>query len=84
MSMNAIERAISIAGNASRLAKTLGVSVQAVCFWRNGQRSIPAERCPDIERATNGAVRCEDLRPDVDWSVLRGPELTQQGEGEHA
>lgn len=23
-----------------------------------------------IERATNGAGRCEDLRPDVDWAVL--------------
>ncbi len=48
----------------------MGVSPQAVNKWivRN---SPPAERCPDIERATNGAVRCEDLRPDVDWSVLR-------------
>lgn len=32
---------------------------------------VPAERCPAIERATNGQVRCEDLRPDVDWAVLR-------------
>ncbi len=27
-----------------------------------------------IERETNGAVRCEDLRPDVPWHVLRGSE----------
>ena len=26
----------------------------------------------DIERESNGAVRCEDLRPDVDWAYLRG------------
>lgn len=25
-----------------------------------------------IERETKGAVRCEDLRPDVDWAYLRG------------
>lgn len=24
-----------------------------------------------IERETNGTVRVEDLRPDVDWSVIR-------------
>jgi len=27
---------------------------------------------PAIERATKGAVRCEELRPDVDWAYLRG------------
>lgn len=28
--------------------------------------------CIEIEDKTNGAVRCEDLRPDVNWSVIRG------------
>lgn len=27
-----------------------------------------------IERESKGAVRCEDLRPDVDWAYLRGTE----------
>lgn len=26
----------------------------------------------NIERESSGAVRCEDLRPDVDWVYLRG------------
>jgi DNA-binding transcriptional regulator YdaS (Cro superfamily) len=26
----------------------------------------------NIERESFGAVRCEDLRPDVDWAYLRG------------
>lgn len=39
--------------------------------WKNGGRQVPAERCPQIERATGGAVRCEELRPDVAWDVLR-------------
>lgn len=25
-----------------------------------------------IEKHTDGAVRCEELRPDVDWAYLRG------------
>lgn len=29
--------------------------------------------CINIERETGGAVRCEDLRPDVDWAWLRMP-----------
>lgn len=29
----------------------------------------PAQYCPDIEAATG--VRCEELRPDVKWSILR-------------
>ena len=24
------------------------------------------------KRATVGAVRCEDIRPDIDWAYLRG------------
>jgi hypothetical protein len=27
--------------------------------------------CINIERETSGAIRCEQLRNDVDWSVLR-------------
>ena len=44
-----------------------------VSQWCNGVCLIPAERCPEIERVTGGAVRCEELRPDVDWAVLRTP-----------
>lgn len=27
--------------------------------------------CINIERESKGQVRCEELRPDVDWKVLR-------------
>lgn len=70
--MNPIQRAIDITGSASALARTLGSSVPSIYSWRNGTRSFPAELCPSIEKATSGAVRCEDLRPDVDWAYLRG------------
>lgn len=38
-----------------------------------------AERlCINIDRESNGVVRCEDLRPDVDWAYLRGHEITEK------
>jgi len=64
-----VDKAAVACGGASHLARALGVSVQVICNWRS--RGVPAERCPDIERATAGVVRCEDLRPDVAWAVLR-------------
>ena len=69
--MRAIERAINVVGGVSKLAVRLGVKPQHVCNWVS--RQVPAERCPSIERATRGLVRCEELRPDIDWAVLREP-----------
>ncbi len=46
-------------------------------MWKKRGR-VPAEHCPAIERATGGAVRCEDLRPDIEWGVLRAPPSAQQ------
>ncbi len=56
----------------AELAKRLGVTPGAVSQWVKGLSAVSAERCPAIEAATGGLVRCEDLRPDVAWSVLRG------------
>lgn len=47
------------------LARKLGIKQQNVSWWINKSKKVPAERCAAIERATNGAVRKEDLRPDV-------------------
>lgn len=74
--MNQIQMAINVAGSATALAKALGVTPQAVCFWRDGKREIPADKCPLIEQATG--IACELLRPDVAWGVLRkGPVVSQ-------
>lgn len=62
-------------GGQSSMARCLGVSSPTVNQWVKGIRQIPAERCPEIEKVTLGAVRCEDLRPDIDWSYLRGSQL---------
>lgn len=66
-----IKKAVEAVGNIATLARHLHVTPPTVHQWISGVRPIPAERCPQIERATGGAVRCEDLRPDVDWAVLR-------------
>lgn len=68
--MKPIESAIKQAGSVASLARGLQVTSQAVCFWRDEKRKIPADKCPEIEKLTG--VRCEALRPDVDWAYLRG------------
>lgn len=67
-----IDRAIESAGSMKALADALGVTKAAVFQWKFPGRRVPAQHCPAIERLTLGAVRCEELRPDVDWAYLRG------------
>lgn len=69
--MQGISRAIEILGSQAALASALGVRQPTISEWLRGGRRVPAERCPAIERLTGGKVRCEDLRPDVAWGVLR-------------
>jgi DNA-binding transcriptional regulator YdaS (Cro superfamily) len=45
---------------------------QTVQSWL--RHRVPAQHCPAIERETRARgqpVLCEELRPDIDWSVLR-------------
>lgn len=58
-------------GAKSALARALDVDPQLVGQWASGIRPVPAERCIEVEKATGGRVRCEDMRPDVDWAFLR-------------
>lgn len=72
MKINPISKAAEIIGSRTALASVVGVSRGAVWQWEH-ERRIPAEHCPSIERATKGAVRCEEMRPDVDWAYIRSP-----------
>lgn len=68
----AAERAIDLLGGPAQAARILNVKdhrYQTVQSWLKNR--IPAEYCPLIEQATGGAIRCEELRPDVAWGVLR-------------
>lgn len=73
--LTAPARAVKVLGGPSSTARILGLPGgrhQTVQSWIRNR--IPAEHCPAIERATRVAgqpVLCEELRPDVDWGVLR-------------
>lgn len=67
-----INRAADICGGASSLARAIGAKPPTVYQWLDGSRPVPLHQCPAIEAATSGAVRCEQLRPDVQWVRARG------------
>lgn len=62
-------------GRSLAIAQALGVTPPVVSDWVTGKKGVPLERCVQIERATNGEVRRQDLRPD-DWQDI-WPELAQ-------
>ncbi len=65
MDRSALVHVIARAGGRSKVAAACRVRYQAVQKWEaNG---VPLDRCAAIESATGGQVRCEDLRPDVEW-----------------
>lgn len=73
----ALDEAIQKAGGVSSFAQAIHApSDKAVRAWKH-IGSIPADYCPTIERVTG--VACERLRPNVDWTYLRGttPKATQ-------
>lgn len=47
-----------------QFADLVGVTQGRVSQWLGGDR-VPAERCAEIEAATNGQVTRYELRPDV-------------------
>lgn len=82
---NAILKAAELMGGQASLARAMGVQPPTVNQWAKGDRPVPAERCPQIEAITSGGVRCEELRPDVNWAVLRRARRAKpQKEATHA
>lgn len=74
--VDALARAVEIAGSQSALASGLSASrggepitAARVWNWVNRDKKAPAEFCPDIESLTG--VSCEELAPDVNWAVVR-------------
>jgi DNA-binding transcriptional regulator YdaS (Cro superfamily) len=72
-----LDKAIAIIGSLKALANELKVTKGAIGQWKIPNRRVPAEHCPTIERLTNGQVRCENLRPDIEWSYLRATAAAQ-------
>lgn len=63
--MTPLEKAVSLLGGQTKLAKELGVKQQNVWSWLRIAKKIPAEVCIPIEKATQGQVKKEELRPDI-------------------
>lgn len=56
-------------GGQSAMSMILQVSRQSVNHYHLSGQRVPQAWCPLIEEATG--IRCEKLRPDVAWHVLR-------------
>ncbi len=72
----ALKRAVDEFGSLAGFCERLGVRYQKVQFWFKNR--VPAEYCPRIERLVERRVRCEQLRPDIDWAYLRQPHPPEQ------
>lgn len=55
-SLDAIREACKVVGGQAAMSRNLGVSAPTVNQWTSGTRQIPAERCPEIEKATGGSL----------------------------
>ena len=61
-------------GAGKSLAAAINISGATLSEWKSGKKKVPAARCIDIEVATAGVVRCEDMRPDLNWKFVRALE----------
>ena len=68
---------IDLLGRPAKVAKLCGVTVQAVCQWRNNN-AIPAApkmmMAATIEELSHGLISRKDLFPDT-WQII-WPELS--------
>lgn len=62
------------------LAAKIGVKQGHVWWWLNRSEKAPAEKCADIEAATDGLVTCGQLRPDVFRACVAFAAPTDQAE----
>ena len=60
-----IRRAVELAGSQRALAEKIGLSQQGISYLLNDAPQVSAEIALAIDRATNGQVRKEELRPDI-------------------
>lgn len=60
----AIVEAIKIMGGTSALARALDLTPSSVSIWLRGG-TVAAHRAIQIEHVTKGAVKKEQLRPDI-------------------
>lgn len=63
--MDALRRAVEIAGGQAALARKIGKTQAHVWNWLNRDGRVPAEVVLSVERAVDGRVTRHELRPDL-------------------
>ncbi|SEQ21478.1 YdaS family helix-turn-helix protein [Giesbergeria anulus] len=66
------------------LAKKSGIGDDYLYQVLTRRKPASLELCINLERESQRAITCEDLRPDIDWAYLRGTAkatTTEQGAG---
>lgn len=61
----AIKTAIDIVGTQKKLGEACGITQQAVFKWLHNKAKVSPEHIPLIVKATNGAVKAHEIRPDL-------------------
>jgi DNA-binding transcriptional regulator YdaS (Cro superfamily) len=64
----------------SALARMAGVRPPSVMEWI-GRGRIPTDRCPALERGTEGRYTCEQMRPDISWARIPDAQWTWHPQG---
>lgn len=77
--LNSMSRAQQV-----KFAGEVGTSINYLRKAISVRAKMDAGLVVRIEQASGGAVRCEDLRPDVDWAVLRGTCVAREHNDEAA
>lgn len=63
--LDALHKACMIFKSQHKFASEIGVSQATVNHWLKGIRKPKAEWAIKIENATNGAIKREQIRPDI-------------------
>jgi DNA-binding transcriptional regulator YdaS (Cro superfamily) len=65
--LEAIKKAVEIAGGNTQLSLKANISYQAIVDWKSGRKAPSIESCIKIEKATEGQINRKDLLPDFPW-----------------
>jgi DNA-binding transcriptional regulator YdaS (Cro superfamily) len=60
----------------SRYAKRCGTTIGYLRKAMSAEQDFGDALVVALDRESSGAVRCERLRPDIDWAYLRGSSLS--------
>lgn len=72
-----VERAVALHGSQAKLAREVGCSQQYISWLLKDADQISAEMSVAFEKATNGDVSRQDLRPDLFGAPSDTPEPAQ-------